>query len=72
MPPVATEMLRFLYLLVLSTVTADRATYPNYQVHRVVPENQEQLKALQDLKAALNGVSIFFLRAACVVKSRKL
>jgi len=68
MPPVATEMFRFLCLLVLSTVTADRATYPTYQVLRVVPENQEQLKTLQNLEAALNGVSILFLKAACVVK----
>jgi len=68
MPPVATEMLRFLCLLVLSTVMAERATYHNYQVHRVVPENQEQLKTLQNLEAALNGVSILFLKAAYVVK----
>jgi hypothetical protein len=65
-------MLRFLCLLVLSTVMAERATYPTYQVHRVVPENQEQLKTLQTLEAALNGVSILFLKAASVVKSRKL
>jgi hypothetical protein len=72
MPPVATEMLRFLCLLVLSTVVADRATYLNYQVHRVVPENQEQLKALQNLEAEPNGVSISFLTAACVVISKTL
>ena len=71
MPPVATEMW-FLCLLVLSTVIADRVTYSTYQVHRVVPVNQEQLKALQDFEAALNGVSILFLKAACVVKSSKL
>jgi hypothetical protein len=47
---------------------AEKATYHNYQVHRVVPENQEQLKTLQNLEAALNGVSILFLKAACVVK----
>jgi len=64
-------MLRFLCLLVLSAVIADRATYHNYQVHRVVPENQEQLKALQDLEAETNGVSILFLKATCIVKSKK-
>ena len=65
-------MLRFLYLLVLSTVIADRATYQNYQVRRLVPENQEQLKALQDLEAEPNGVSILFLKDTCRVKSWKL
>jgi len=65
-------MLRFLCLLVLSTVIADRATYHNYQVRRVVPENQEQLKALQDLETEPNGVSISFLKDTCIVKSRKL
>jgi hypothetical protein len=65
-------MLRFLCLLVLSTVIADRATYHNYQVRRVVPENHEQLKALKDLEAEPNGVSILFLKVTCIVKTRKL
>jgi hypothetical protein len=65
-------MLRFLCLLVLSAVIAEKATFHNYQVHRVVPENQEQLKALRDLEDELNGVSIFFLKATCIVKSKKL
>jgi len=52
-------MLRFLCLLVLSTVIADRATYHNYQVRRVVPENQEQLKALQDLETEPNGLQFW-------------
>lgn len=64
-------MLRFLCLLVLSTVIADRATYHNYQVRRVVPENQEQLKALQDLEAEPNGVSILFLKATYIVSEIK-
>ena len=64
-------MLRFLCLLVLSTVIADRATYHNYQVRRVVPENQEQLKALQDLEAEPNGVSILVLKATYIVSEIK-
>jgi hypothetical protein len=50
-------MLKFMCLLVLSTVFADRATYHNYQVRRVVPENQEQLEALTELENNPNGVS---------------
>ena len=50
-------MLRFLCLLVLSTVIADRATYQNYQVRRVYPENQEQIEVLRELENNPNGVS---------------
>jgi hypothetical protein len=49
-------MLKFLCLLVLSTVFADRATYHNYQVRRVFPENQEQVQALRELEDNPNGV----------------
>lgn len=55
--PVANKMLRFLCLLVLSTVIADRATYHNYQVRRVYPENQEQIEVLRELENKPNGVS---------------
>lgn len=65
-------MLRFLFLLAVSVVVADRATYHNYQVHRVVPENQEQLQVLKDLEAQPNGVSIFCITAMFVGKSRML
>jgi hypothetical protein len=54
---VANEMLRFLCLLVLSTVIADRATYDNYQVRRVYPENQKQIEVLKELENNPNGVS---------------
>ena len=50
-------MLRFLCLLVLSTVIADRATYDNYQVRRVYPENQKQIEVLKELENNPNGVS---------------
>jgi hypothetical protein len=50
-------MLKFLCLLFVSAVLADRATYDNYQVRRVVPENEEQLKVLRDLEKEPNGVS---------------
>jgi hypothetical protein len=63
-------MLRLLCVLVVSAVFADRATYYNYQVRRVVPENQEQLKVLNDLEAEPNGVSIFCLKAMFTGKSR--
>jgi hypothetical protein len=56
--PADMEMLRLLCLLVVSAVLADRATYHNYQVRRVVPESQEQLKALKDLEDEPNGVCI--------------
>jgi hypothetical protein len=56
----------------VSAVLADRATYHNYQVRRVVPENQEQLKVLKDLEAEPNGVSIFCLKAMFIGKSRQL
>jgi hypothetical protein len=51
------EMLKFVCLLVLSTAFADRATYSNYQVRRVFPENQEQLEVLSELEKNPNGVS---------------
>jgi hypothetical protein len=54
---VANKMLRFVCLLVLSTVIADRATYHNYQVRRVYPENQEQIEVLRELEKNPNGVS---------------
>jgi hypothetical protein len=52
------EMLRFLCLLIVSAAFANRATYDNYQVHRVVPENQEQLNILKDLEDNPNGVGM--------------
>ena len=55
--PVANKMLSFLCLLVLSTVTADRATHHDYQVRRVYPENQEQIEVLIKLEKNPNGVS---------------
>ncbi|XP_021942856.1 zinc carboxypeptidase-like isoform X2 [Zootermopsis nevadensis] len=51
--------LKFLCLLFVSAVFADRATYHNYQVHRVVPENQEQLKVLKELEDDPNGLSFW-------------
>jgi hypothetical protein len=54
-------MLRLLCLLVVSAVLADRATYQNYQVRRVVPENQEQLEVLRELENNPNGVSLLNL-----------
>jgi hypothetical protein len=50
-------MLKFLCLLFVSAVFADRATYHNYQVRRVVPANEEQLKVLRELENEPNGVS---------------
>jgi hypothetical protein len=50
-------MLKFLCLLFVAAVFADRATYHNYQVRRVVPENQEQLRILRELESESNGVS---------------
>jgi len=61
-------MLRFLCLLVLSTVIADRATYHNYQVRRVYPENQEQIAVLRELENNPNGLS-FWLRPFRVDKA---
>ncbi|PNF39274.1 Zinc carboxypeptidase A 1 [Cryptotermes secundus] len=52
-------MLRFLCLLILTTAFANRATFDNYQVHRVVPENQEQLNILKDLEDDPNGLSFW-------------
>jgi len=54
-------MLRFLCLLVLSTVIADRATHHNYQVLRVYPENQEQIEVLMKLEKNPNGL-IFWVQ----------
>jgi len=59
-------MLKFLFLLFVSAVFADRATYYNYQVHRLVPENQEQLEALKDMEDDSNGVRIRCLEF-CIV-----
>jgi hypothetical protein len=56
-------MLKFLCLLFVSAVFADRATYHNYQVRRVVPENQEQLEALKGIEDDPNGVRILCLEA---------
>jgi len=55
--PVANKMLKFLCLLVLSTVIADRATYHNYQVRRLYPENQEKIEVLRELENNPNRVS---------------
>jgi hypothetical protein len=51
-------MPKFLCLLFVSAVFADRATYHNYQVHRVVPENQKQLEGLKNMEQDPNGVCI--------------
>jgi hypothetical protein len=56
--PGTNKMLKFLCLLVLSTVIADRAAYHNYQVHRAYPENQEQIEVLRELENNPNGVSL--------------
>ncbi|GFG31000.1 hypothetical protein Cfor_07987 [Coptotermes formosanus] len=61
-------MLKFVCLLVLSTAFADRATYSNYQVRRVFPENQEQLEVLSELEKNPNGLS-FWLRPFRVQKA---
>lgn len=53
-------MLRFLCLLILTAAFANRATFDNYQVHRVVPENQEQLNILKNLEDDPNGVRILY------------
>jgi hypothetical protein len=42
----------------LTAAFANRATFDNYQVHRVVPETQEQLNILKDLEDDTNGVRI--------------
>jgi hypothetical protein len=47
---------RIIFVLILAAVNADRATYNNYQVRRVVPENQEQLEVLRELEKSPNGV----------------
>lgn len=52
-------MLRFLCLLILSAAFANRATYDNYQVHRVLPDNQEQLNILKHLEDDPNGLSFW-------------
>jgi hypothetical protein len=57
--PVANKMLTFLSLLLLSNIISDRATYNNYQVRRLYPENQEQIEVLRELENNPNGVSWF-------------
>ena len=45
-----------LCIAVLSTVTAEKAKFYNYQVHRLVPVNEQQLNALRELEENPNGV----------------
>lgn len=61
-----TKMLGFLCLLILTTAFANRATFDNYQVHRVVPENQEQLNNLKDLEDGPNGVCILYMEGVFI------
>lgn len=65
-------MLRFLCLLILTAAFANRATYDNYQVHRVVPENQEQLNILKDLEDDPNGVRILCQEVVFIGNTRKI
>jgi len=43
------------------TVVADRATYHNYQVRRIYPENQEQIEVLRELENNPNEVLYLFV-----------
>jgi hypothetical protein len=52
------QILGIVFLLVLAAANADRATYNNYQVRRVVPENQDQLEVLKELENSQNGVRL--------------
>jgi hypothetical protein len=65
-------ILRFLCLLIVSAAFANRATYHNYQVHRVVPENQEQLNILKDLVDDPNGVRMLCQEVVFIVNTRKV
>jgi hypothetical protein len=65
-------MLRLLCLLSLTAAFANRATFDNYQVHRVVPENQEQLNILKDLEDDPNGVRILCEEGLFIGNTRKL
>jgi hypothetical protein len=64
-------MLRFLCLLILPAAFADRATYDNYQVLRVLPENQEQLNILKDLEDDPNGVRMLCQEGVFFGNTRK-
>ncbi|KAJ9591302.1 hypothetical protein L9F63_002152, partial [Diploptera punctata] len=48
-----------LCFVVLSCVTAEKAKFYNYQVHRVIPINEQQLTALKELEENPNGLNFW-------------
>lgn len=55
-------MLRAIFSIAfVALVTAEKTSFENYKVFRIVPTTEEQLKALQQLESSFLGVSTHFM-----------